>query len=302
MAFLGIPYAAPPVGALRWNAPRPVAAWGGTRKAVAYGPSCPQLPAHWLPDAPWNEDCLFLNVFTTDLAPGAKRPVILWLHGGSNRNGNAQYNRIGEPLARQGAVVVGINYRLGPLGFLAHPALSAESPHHASGNYGLLDQLQALRWVRDNISRFGGDPQSVTLMGQSAGAYDACLLMASPLAAGLFHRAILQSGDCQGTLNMDLRSTLRYNALPTSGEAAGERLVRALGIGSEAGSETGLDTTAARLRAVPVETLLKAWASDPAIQLDAVVDGWILPAQPAAIFAAGKQAHVPVIVGSVRCV
>jgi para-nitrobenzyl esterase len=298
LAFLGVPYAAPPVGDLRWRPPRPVAQWTGTRKAIAFGASCPQLPARWLPDVAWSEDCLFLNVWTTGVAPTEKRPVIVWLHGGGNKNGRGEYTPLGPPLARLGAVVVSLNYRLGPPGFMAHPALTAESPHHSSGNYGLLDQLRALRWVRDNIARFGGDPRRVTLAGHSSGGVDTCLLMASPLAAGLFHRAILHSGECQALLNTDLHATLRYNGATSSGEQGGERLARDLGITSASAPMPASGEILRQLRAAPAETLLKTAAGDPQVRLDVLVDGWLIPDQPATVFAQGRQLDIPVIVGS----
>jgi len=193
VAFLGVPYAAPPLGALRWKPPHPVNKWTGTRRATQFGPVCPQLPAAWLPYIAGNEDCLYLNIWTTQLSADAKLPVIVFFHGGGNKQGYSQLIPLGPTLSRLGVIVVSANYRLGPFGFLAHPALTAESEHHSSGNYGLLDQLQALKWVHENISQFGGDPDRITTMGQSAGAVDVCLLMASPLATGLFHRAILES-------------------------------------------------------------------------------------------------------------
>jgi para-nitrobenzyl esterase len=161
-----------------------------------------------LPYPRWSEDCLFLNVWTTQLSPHAGQPVIVFFHGGSNREGYSQLNLLGPAFSPMGLVVVSANYRLGPLGFFAHPALTAESKHHSSGNYGLLDQVQALRWVHENISHFGGDPSRVTVMGQSSGAVDICLLMASPLAKGLFEKAIMESGDCQSTLNKNIRTPI----------------------------------------------------------------------------------------------
>ncbi len=229
-AFLGVPYAASPVGNLRWKPPEPHAAWSGTRKAKQFGAACPQLPAGWLPYPVWNEDCLFLNIWTTSLSENAALPVIVFFHGGSNQVGYSQLTPLGPALSRMGVVVVTANYRLGPLGFLSHPALTAESPHHSSGNYGLLDQIQALHWVRENIAHFGGDPARVTVMGQSSGAVDICLLMASPLARSLFHQAIMESGDCQGTLNKDIRTPIPYNGISGTGEEDGERLAVDLGV------------------------------------------------------------------------
>ena len=190
-----------------------------------------------------------------------------------------------------GVVVVSANYRLGPLGFLVHPVLTAESKHHSSGNYGLLDQIQALRWVRENITQFGGDPDRITVMGQSGGAVDICLLMASPLAEGLFQQAILESGDCQSTLNQDIRTPIFFNGITGTGEGAGERLARDLGIadGPKALQE---------FRKVPVDRILKVWSGDRRIQFEAIADGWVIPEQPAKTFVEGRQMHIPVLVGS----
>jgi para-nitrobenzyl esterase len=290
-AFLGVPYAAPPVGGLRWKPPQPVASWVGTRKATAFGASCPQLPQGWLPDLPWSEDCLYLNVWTPRLSPNAALPVIVWFHGGGNKAGRSEQTVLGPALSRLGVVVVSFNYRLGPFGFLAHPALTAESEHHTSGNYGLLDQLQALEWTRRNISRFGGNPNRLTVVGHSAGAFDICLLMASPLARGMFQQAILQSGECQSAFVRDRRAPLRYNALSESGEAEGQRLASDLHV------PDGPDALE-KLRRLPANEILRVWSGDPKVRLDVVVDGWIIPEQPAQVFADGRQAHIPVVVGS----
>jgi para-nitrobenzyl esterase len=255
---------------------------------------CPQLPAGWLPTLPWNEDCLYLNVWTMQLSTNAKLPVIVYFHGGSNTAGYSQLTPLGPALSRLGVVVVSANYRLGPLGFFAHPALTAEFEHHSSGNYGLLDQLQTLKWVRENISRFGGDPGQITVMGQSAGAVDICLLMASPMAAGLFQRAIMESGDCQGTFNEDIRIPIRYNEISGIGEGEGERLANDLGVAD------GRDTLQ-KLRSIPADEILKAWSKDRKVHFVAIVDGWVVPEQPAKIFAEGKQVLVPVLVGSNPC-
>jgi para-nitrobenzyl esterase len=293
VAFLGVPYAAPPVGELRWNPPLPPKKWIGTRQATTYGAVCPQLPAGWLPYIAGNEDCLFLNIWTTHLSASAKQPVIVYFHGGSNSAGYSQLNPLGPTLSPLGVVVVGANYRLGPLGFLAHPALTAESEHHSSGNYGLLDQLQALQWVHENISRFGGDPGRITVMGQSAGAVDICLLMASPLASGLFQQAIMESGECQSVFNKDIRKPIQYNSISGTGEAAGQRLAADLGIPEGPGELQ-------KLRSIPADELLKTMSKDGQLRFDAIVDGWIVPEQPAKIFAEGKELHIPILVGSNR--
>lgn len=290
-AFLGVPYAAPPVGQRRWKPPQPVARWKNPRMATQFGAACPQRPASWFPYIGWSEDCLYLNVWTPHLSARAKLPVLVYFHGGSNTQGYGQMTPLGPALTPSGVVVVSANYRLGPFGFLALPALTAESSHHSSGNYGLLDQLQALRWVRHNIEQFGGDPNRITVMGQSAGAVDVCLLMASPLASGLFRGAIMESGDCQSAYNEDIRTPIPYNAISTTGEESGQLLARDLGVTNDA-------YEVQNLRRIPADEILKAWAHDQRVHFDAIVDGWIIPQQPAKIFAEGKQMRIPVIVGS----
>ncbi|HEV2701662.1 MAG TPA: carboxylesterase family protein [Steroidobacteraceae bacterium] len=280
VAFVGIPYAAPPIGALRWKPPLSAGHWPGARDATRFGAACPQSSMRWLPHLDWSEDCLYLNVWTPRLAGGARLPVIVYFHGGSNRAGDGRVDPLGPALAPLGVVFVSANYRLGALGFLAHPALSAESMHHSSGNYGLLDQLQVLAWVRDNIARFGGEPGQVTLMGQSAGAVDICLLMSSPMAAGLFKRAILESGDC-----LSSRTPQRDTA-----DAAGRHMVAHLGVPEG-------PNMLRQLRSVAADKILRA-SENPDSQSGAIVDGWLIPEQPVKVFAAGRQLHVPVIVGS----
>jgi para-nitrobenzyl esterase len=198
---------------------------------------------------------------------------------------------LGPTLSRLGIVVVSANYRLGPMGFFAHPALTAESPHHSSGNYGLLDQLEVLKWVRENISRLGGDPNRVTVMGQSAGSVDICLLMGSPMSAGLFQRAIMESGDCQSILNEDIRTPLPYNFIAGTGEGAGKRLAGDLGVAN------GPDVLR-KLRSIPVTEILKSWSQDRQVHFDAIVDEWVLPEQLAKIYAEAKELKIPVLVGS----
>ena len=190
--FRGLPYAAAPVGNLRWRAPRPPAAWRGVRDATQFGPSCPQAPSLFAPPGPQSEDCLYLNVVTPTLRHRAHLPVLVWIHGGGLTQDGAR-NYDGSKLAAAGAVVVTINYRLGALGFLAHPAL-ASRPGGPAGNYGLMDQQAALRWVQRNIARFGGDPHDVTLAGQSAGGLSVLAHLVSHGSRGLFQRAIVQSG------------------------------------------------------------------------------------------------------------
>lgn len=200
-AFKSVPYARPPLGDLRWREPQPVASWEGVREAAQFSVACTQLSEGW--NARYvtgsAEDCLYLNVAAPEWPVKTERPVMVWIHGGSNTAGSGQAAGFDQrTLVRRGLVLVTVNYRLGALGFLVHPELSKESAHHASGNYGLMDEIAALRWVQDNIRKFGGDPGNVTVAGQSAGAFEISLLMTSPLAKGLFHRAIAESGAAAG--------------------------------------------------------------------------------------------------------
>lgn len=289
--FLGIPYAAPPIGELRWKPPQPAPHWMETRQAVHFGSPCAQLPAQWLPYIEGNEDCLYLNIWTTDIQPKPNQPVLVYFHGGSNAVGYSQMTPLGSPLSKLGVVVVSANYRLGPFGFLAHPALTAESEHHSSGNYGLLDQLQVLKWVKENISQFGGNPQRITVMGHSAGAVDTCLLMASPLSHELFDGAILESGECQDTLNEDIRKPIKYDFIDSTGESSGERVANDLNLSNN-------PDILEKLRQTPASEILKAWKNDRALHFDAIVDGWVVPEQPAQIFRESKQMHIPILVGS----
>lgn len=286
-AFLGIPFAAQPVGGLRWKAPQPPPRWQGIREASGYGPACPQFPSPWLPEMSGvqqmvtDEACLSLNVWTSELQSKAKLPVFVWLHGGGNVEGAGDWPPLGQALAERGVVVVSFNYRLGALGFLASPWLASEAGRHVSGNYGQLDQLAALRWVRANIALFGGDPDRVTIGGQSSGALDVCNLMASPLAAGLFEQAVLQSGVCVDSVYPDAHAA----------EVNGERLANDLGI------PPGPEALKA-LRALPPDRILQTTNDDPDLDFEPVVDGWVLPQQPAVVFAEGKEAKIPVLVGS----
>jgi para-nitrobenzyl esterase len=283
-AYKGIPYAEPPTGDLRWRPPVPAHAWVGVRDAREFGHACLQPPptptsVYYGGMAQMSEDCLTLNVW----APaGAKHlPVMVWIHGGALVGGSSSeplYD--GTGLAQRGIIVVSVNYRLGLLGYLAHPALSAESPQHLSGNYGLLDQIEALRWVRANIAAFGGDPTKVTIAGESAGGLSTIALMASPPARGLFRGAITESG------YMPSYRALHDDVLGLpSAEAAGAVLGKAAGAND-----------AAALRAADLVALFKAglatgWAPEPTI------DGVTLPRQLAEAFALGEQAKVPVLAG-----
>jgi len=282
--FKGIPYAAPPVGELRWKAPHPVQAWNGLRVPDEWGPRC--LQSDRLGDLdPLNkrmeEDCLYLNVWTPVKSASEMLPVMVWIHGGSNLNGaGSQPEYDGTHLARKGVVVVTINYRLDVFGFLAHPELTQESGTNSSGNYGLLDQIAALKWVQRNISRFGGDPSRVTVFGESAGAFNISLLMASPLTRGLFARAIGESGGA-------LTPILAFGPKPLQiGEQEGVRFAQLL----EAKS-------VAELRAKPARDILQAAIKSPAIYGLGVVDGYVVPEHPALIYAQGKQNDLPLLVG-----
>ncbi|MFP5228205.1 MAG: carboxylesterase/lipase family protein [Acidobacteriota bacterium] len=286
-AFLGIPFAAQPVGELRWRPPQPPPPWSGIRNATAWAPACPQIPSPWLPQMlgirkmPADEACLYLNVWTPELHPAKPLPVLVWVHGGGNVEGSGEWPPLGVTIARRGIVVVSFNYRLGAFGFFTHPGLDAESQHHASGNYGHLDQIAALRWVRRNIARFGGDSQRVTLAGQSSGSEDICNLMASPLAAGLFGAAILESGTCVDAVFPPLHEA----------ESSGQRLAQDLGV--HAGPHA-----IAQLRAIPAARILETAAADQRVDLEPNIDGWVLPVQPAATFARGRQARIPVMLGT----
>ncbi len=285
--FLGIPYAAAPVGKLRWVAPQQPARWAGVRDATYFRPACPQLPSAWLPEMlgrtsmQTGEDCLYLNVWTPRLRARAKLPVMVWVHGGGNVEGSQEWPPLGPALAAHGVVVVTINYRLGVLGFLAHPQLSAESAEHVSGNYGLLDQMAALRWVKQNIARFGGDAERVTVFGQSSGSLDVCDLMASPMTRGLFQRAIMQSGVCVDGTSPTLKEQ----------EASGEAFAaKVAGDSGEAGIK--------KMRGMSADELVRTAAKIGGMDWNPVVDGRVLTAQPAEVFRRGEQVKVPVIVGS----
>jgi para-nitrobenzyl esterase len=286
-AFKGIPFARPPVGDLRWREPQPVDPWTDIREASDFRPACTQLSEGWnAVDVPTStEDCLYLNVATPEWPPKTPRPVMVWIHGGSNLSGAGEAPAFEErALVRHGIVWVTVNYRLGALGFLAHPELVRESPHHASGNYGLMDQIAALRWVGDNIASFGGDPGNVTVAGESAGAWDVSLLMTSPLAKGLFHRAIQESGAA---------AAFGGCRPPARAQEIGRKLAAHLKAPHHGAIRF--------LRTVPAVEILKAGlaaAAGDRTGLGASVDGWILPESPAKVFAQGRAAHIPLITGT----
>jgi para-nitrobenzyl esterase len=279
--FLGIPYAAPPTGNLRWRPPQPPPEWQGVRDDTQFAPSCPQPPGPFAPPGPFREDCLYLNVYTPNrdadhrLLRGGDEdglPVLVWIHGGGLTE-EAGRNYDGSKLATDGTVVVTINYRLGALGFLAHPAL-ASRPGGPAGNYGLMDQQAALRWVRDNIARFGGDPRNVTIAGQSAGGLSVLAQMISPGSRGLFQKAIIQSG------------SFALNQRPLAdAEAAGEAFA------AQAGCP---DQTAACLRQLPVDDLV----NPNFVEIPGVADGKVLTEPIGTALAAGQFARVPVLNGT----
>jgi para-nitrobenzyl esterase len=269
--YKGIPFAAPPVGNLRWRAPQPVAHWDGVRQADHFSPVCMQA------NPQSSEDCLYLNVWTAAKS-GEKRPVMVWIYGGGYNTGSgSQPDYDGEALARKGAVVVTINYRLGVFGFFSYPELTRESDRRGAANFGMLDSIAALQWVQKNAAAFGGDPKRVTIFGESAGAGMVANLQASPLAKGLFERAIGESSSW---------STAQINRLSTLADAeqAGTKFASGLGANS-----------LAELRAKPAAEVLKAGRGQGPI-----VDGWSIPQDPALTFAQGKQIDVPVLVGSNR--
>src|SRR5580658_4427853 len=300
--FKGIPFAQPPVEALRWREPQPVKPWTGVRSAASFGAPCSQNSGNGRILENSSEDCLYLNVWTAEWPSRTRKPVMFWMHGGGNFGGaTGSPNFDGESLARHGVVLVSAAYRLTAFGFFAHPELTRESSHHASGNYGLMDQIAALQWVRANIARFGGDPNNVTIFGQSAGAVDATVLMTSPLAAGLFHKVIAESGTV--TRNPDA-ATLAMTALgPVMAVKSGDVTYSDAPVLAEAekNGEDLLPGKLSDLRSLPAADILKATASPrksigPANGV--VVDGWVLPKPPAEIFATGHEHRVPLLAGN----
>jgi para-nitrobenzyl esterase len=292
--FKGVPYAAPPVGPLRWKPPQPAIPWNGVRQAKAFGPHAVQgsefSGIFVFRDPGPSEDCLTLNLWIPANGSPDQLPVMIWIHGGSfKRGGSSQALYDGEALARKGVLVVTFNYRLGAFGFLAHPELSKESTYGASGNYGLMDQIAVLKWVKENIAAFGGDPGRVTIFGESAGATAVCMLMVSPQAQGLFQRAIGESGTAlfsqeDGALGM---------SSPVRLEAAGVAFASALGV-----------TTLAEMRLKSAEEVLAAAGKPESIDFVPILDGQVLPTNSQAslsvmaeTFAAGRQSHVPLLAG-----
>lgn len=279
--FRGIPFAAPPVGDLRWKAPQPVKTWSGVRPCDAFGPSPmqskpnpfgPWSAEYLIPKEPISEDCLYLNVWSGAKSAGEKRPILVWIYGGgfnSGGSGCAIYD--GEAMAKKGVIFVSINYRVGPFGFFAHPELTKESAHNASGNYGLMDQIAALQWVQKNSAAFGGDPNNVTIAGQSAGSMSVNCLVASPLAKNLFNKAIAESGAGFA------------RSYPTRQQAEETGLKMALALDA---------SSLADLRAKPADDILKKVQSRGPI-----IDGYVLPESIAAIFVAHRENDVTLLTG-----
>jgi para-nitrobenzyl esterase len=277
--YRGIPYAAPPVGDLRWRAPQPAPRWEGVRSAEAFGPD----PYQGDGKGNVSEDCLYLNLWTPARSPADRIPVLVWIYGGGFSFGSTStpvHN--GEHLARKGVVLVSINYRVGPLGFLAHPELSSESAHKASGNYGLLDLIAGLRWVQRNVAAFGGDPGRVTIFGESAGGIAVSMLAASPLAKGLFHGAISQSGGSFGPPRPTTYPGENMRRLAAA-EQAGLALAAKVGAAS-----------IAELRRLPPESLPAGFGSGAAWP---IIDGFVIPDDQHRLYEAGRYNDVPILVG-----
>lgn len=279
--FRGVPFAQPPVGDLRWREPQPVKNWQGVKKTHNFGPRAMQLPIYSdmrFRSAGVSEDCLYLNIWTPAKTDTEKFPVLVYFYGGGFRAGDgSEYRYDGESMSRKGIVAVTVNYRLGIFGFFNHPQLTKESPNHASGNYGLLDQSAALKWVQENISRFGGDPSKITIAGESAGSYSVSAQMASPLSKNIIAGAIAESG-----------SLLGFREMKSLAEAdkAGVEFARALG-----------KKNLKELRSIPANDLLELTKRNDLPTFNVVVDGYFFPEEPSAIFRNGNQAHVPLLAG-----
>ena len=278
--YKGVPFATPPVGDLRWRPPMPAAAWTGTRKADAFAPACMQVGVSMPGETPpmVSEDCLYLNIWAPAKDGQQRLPVIVWIHGGGYINGSASMPLYwGDRLAQKGVIVVTIAYRLGPLGFLALPELTRESPHHSSGNYGLMDQIAALEWIQRNIAAFGGDPKCVTLAGQSSGSISVSILMASPLAKGLFRRAVGESGGLFEPLQLGPKFLL------ANAERDGDKYAVSLGAAS-----------LKELRRLPASLL----TGNAGGIVHPAIEPYVLPLSPYEAFASGLQNDVPLLIGS----
>ena len=282
-SFKGIPFAQPPVGDLRWREPQPVKNWPGVRNADKFGPACMQRLSpnadYWFRGDGMSEDCLYLNLWTPAKSSREKLPVLVYIFGGGFQNGDGSEPRYdGESMARQGIVAVSLNYRTNVFGFFVHPDLTKESPHHASGNYGLLDQVAALRWVQKNIAAFGGDPKRVTIAGESAGSISVSALMASPLSKGLMAGAICESGAAIASLPPRPLAESEQNGVKFAAAA-------------------GADSLAA-LRAMPAQQIQEAAAKAQGIRFSTAMDGYFLSKTLTEIALAGEQARVPLLAGS----
>ncbi len=300
--YLGIPYAASPAGNLRWKPPVPPEPWKETRLMDKFSPICPQAEGMLTQElVEIDEDCLTLNIWTPAKSQADSLPVMMFLHGGGFARGSGSEPMYNKPhLAKRGVVLVTINYRLGVFGFLAHPALTAESPQHGSGNYGLMDQVMALQWIKQNIRRFGGNPDNVTIFGQSAGGGSVVALMASPLSKGLFHRAIAQSG---GYLPSAIRHLNKAQDGLDSMESLGMGFVEKLGVSNK-------DNPLSELRARPWQEIVSTW--ERAVQNKqantrvsggwmlnhVIVDGYVLTQPPGKAFRTGAQHNVPFMTGT----
>lgn len=288
--FKGIPYAQPPVDDLRWREPMPVKSWKGVRDATAFGAICAQKPNTIVPNAAEisKEDCLFLNVWTPEWPSKSRKPVMVWIPGGGNYGGSSSQNVYdSDSLARRGVVVVTLNYRLASFGFFSHPELTRESPHHASGNQGILDQIAALKWVRDNIARFGGDPNNVTIFGESAGSLDVSVLMTSPLSKGLFRRAIGESG---AVILLGDPLTL------SQAEKRGETFAAGWKVPAEPSLKDLRAVSSADILSTEPDYLVPPYILAP--NLGITIDGYVFPKKPAEVFATGQEHRVALLLGN----
>ncbi len=289
IAFKGVPYAAPPVGDLRWRPPQPAAKWQGLRDASQHGAICMQKmpnPDNGIGQYPANEDCLTLGVWTTTLDRDAKQPVMLWIHGGGFVNGSGSADLYdGSQLAKRGVVLVSINYRLGRFGSFAHPLLTKEAAGEPTANYGMMDMIASLEWTKRNIASFGGDPGNVTIFGESAGGMAVQRLMTSPAAQGLFHKAIVQSG--AGRENVLYLDKPNARGLP-SAQSEGEAFARSLGVTA---------TSMADLRAIPADRIIAAGDPSTFSGGGPILDGKLFPLPIVEAFSQGREARVPYLVG-----